>query len=167
MKLLLEHGAEVNVKEKCGGTPLHRAIPEGGLGVIQILLDCGANILENMSGLVALAIACEFGQLLRKGVKINTDNFNIDNINFRNEVRQPTWTRIREFLQIHLESPTKLAEIALESYDESVPEPFTIQKRPRCLFNESGIGSKLGMRHMGIGEPQSLFRPTILVSFRT
>ena len=78
------------MKDKCGGTPLHRSIPEGGLGVIQILLDCGANILENMSdGLVALAIACEFGQLpivrllLRKGVKINTDNFSIDNINIR------------------------------------------------------------------------------------
>lgn len=38
-KLLLENGAQVNVQDKFGNTPLHRAASQGHLDIIRLLLS--------------------------------------------------------------------------------------------------------------------------------
>ena len=43
MKLLLRHGAEVNARTEGGATALHRAAYQGHVGVVQTLLQAGAD----------------------------------------------------------------------------------------------------------------------------
>jgi hypothetical protein len=43
-KLLLEHGADVNAKDKYGGTPLHRAVLTEDADVVTLLLEHGADV---------------------------------------------------------------------------------------------------------------------------
>ncbi len=44
VKLLLEHGADVNIKDAHGYTALHLAVYSGNIEIIQLLLACGADI---------------------------------------------------------------------------------------------------------------------------
>jgi len=44
VELLLEAGANVNIKNKFGWTPLHLAAREGHIDIVQMLLEAGANI---------------------------------------------------------------------------------------------------------------------------
>jgi len=44
MKLLLEHGADVNARSKQGGTALMGAAMAGELSMVQALLDKGADL---------------------------------------------------------------------------------------------------------------------------
>jgi ankyrin repeat protein len=51
VRLLLEHGADVNVRQYIGLTPLHRASMDGALEVARVLLEHGANVqAEDNSG---------------------------------------------------------------------------------------------------------------------
>lgn len=43
VRLLLEHGAEVNVQDKYGHTPLHAAVLGAGTDTMQLLLEAGAD----------------------------------------------------------------------------------------------------------------------------
>jgi ankyrin repeat protein len=43
LKLLLSHGAEVNVRGPSGDTPLHHAIQHGVAEIVKGLLDAGAD----------------------------------------------------------------------------------------------------------------------------
>jgi ankyrin repeat protein len=42
VRLLLDHGADVNVRDNDSTTPLYCALQEGHLEVVQLLLGCGA-----------------------------------------------------------------------------------------------------------------------------
>jgi hypothetical protein len=44
VRLLLEHGADINVQSRSGRTPLHEASYEGALEVVRLLLEHGADV---------------------------------------------------------------------------------------------------------------------------
>ncbi len=50
LKLLIESGAEVNVKQQAGSTPLHAAAQYGNLDMLIILLESGAEVNVRMEG---------------------------------------------------------------------------------------------------------------------
>ena len=62
LRLLLEHGAEINVQNRVGRTPLHRASFNGALEVVRLLLEHGADVeAKNIVGGTALQEAAERG----------------------------------------------------------------------------------------------------------
>nr|KAF6488693.1 ankyrin repeat domain 31 [Molossus molossus] len=55
MKVLIESGADVNLKDNTGWTPLHKASTEGSNDIIVELLKAGANVnCENLDGILPL-----------------------------------------------------------------------------------------------------------------
>ncbi|KAJ5707538.1 hypothetical protein N7488_007339 [Penicillium malachiteum] len=78
VRLLLEHGANINLASRAGLTPFHIATKEGSLDVMALLLDQGADInhLAARFG-TPLHLAAEFGRLeateflLTHGASIN------------------------------------------------------------------------------------------------
>ena len=65
-EMLLDHGAEINAKDKNGMTPLHWAVAEEQMGCVQILLDRGAdaNMRHPESGLSPYEMAMKFNNPL-------------------------------------------------------------------------------------------------------
>jgi hypothetical protein len=62
LRLLLEHGADINVQNKGGGTPLSRASIYGALEVVRLLLGRGADVeAKGNNGKTALQKAGEKG----------------------------------------------------------------------------------------------------------
>ena len=62
LRLLLEHGAEINAQKKDGQSPLHRASRKGALEVVRLLLEHGADVeAKNNHGKTALQYAVERG----------------------------------------------------------------------------------------------------------
>jgi ankyrin repeat protein len=62
VRLLLEHGADVNVRVRGGLTPLHRASMDGALEVARVLLEHGANVqAEDKRGRTPLQVVLETG----------------------------------------------------------------------------------------------------------
>ena len=62
LRLLLEHGADINVQNHFGRTPLHRASFRGALEVVRLLLEHGADVeAKNKSDKTASQIADEEG----------------------------------------------------------------------------------------------------------
>ncbi len=60
--MLLEHGADPNVPEQCGFTPLHAAAQNGDVGIIRTLLLGGADLtLKSEDGKTAMDIAMDAG----------------------------------------------------------------------------------------------------------
>jgi hypothetical protein len=60
VRLLLEHGADINVQNQIGRTPLHRASMIGALGVVRLLLEHGADVeAKNNVGETALQEAAD------------------------------------------------------------------------------------------------------------
>ena len=60
VKLLLEHGAEVDAKNKYGESALHVAARSGNAEIVELLLTHGADLtLSNNANFTALDIACE------------------------------------------------------------------------------------------------------------
>jgi hypothetical protein len=58
LRLLLEHGADINMPNQIGWTPLHRASGDGSLEVVRLLLEHGANVdLKDNWGRTALEVA--------------------------------------------------------------------------------------------------------------
>ncbi len=50
LRLLIESGAQVNVKQQAGSTPLHAAAQYGNLDMLIILLESGAEVNVRMEG---------------------------------------------------------------------------------------------------------------------
>jgi len=76
LRLLLEHGADINVQHRDSRTPLHVASTEGALEVVRLLLEQGADIeAKDDGGKTPLQVATdlrrdEVVKLLREhGVK--------------------------------------------------------------------------------------------------
>jgi ankyrin repeat protein len=62
LRLLLEHGADINVRTKAGRTPLHRASYNGALEVVRLLLEHGSGVkVKDKFGETALQNAAEEG----------------------------------------------------------------------------------------------------------
>jgi ankyrin repeat protein len=62
VRLLLEHGVDVNVRAVRGSTALHRASANGTLEIVRMLLEHGANVeTENDLGETAHRLASAFG----------------------------------------------------------------------------------------------------------
>lgn len=62
MKLLIDHGANIDVRSKKGSTPLHVATKRRRMKAVKILLQEGANIdAKNDDGMTALDLAMENG----------------------------------------------------------------------------------------------------------
>lgn len=76
---LLTNGADVNLKDSNGGTPLMQAAFRGNLNIVRALLDRGSDVnAKNIVGYTALMYACEYGPypdvvelLLTKGANPN------------------------------------------------------------------------------------------------
>lgn len=74
VKLLLDHGADINTRPQDGETALHEAANSGYLYIVKLLLDRGADInTRDRSGRTALYLASKSGErdvtelLLKKG----------------------------------------------------------------------------------------------------
>jgi hypothetical protein len=62
VRLLLEHGADVNAQSQDGWSPLHRASSYGALEVVRLLLEHGADVeAKKDDGKTALQLAAEKG----------------------------------------------------------------------------------------------------------
>jgi ankyrin repeat protein len=74
VRLLLDHGADANVREQGGFTPLHAAAQNGDVEIVRALLMGGADLtIKSTSGKTAMDIAMEAGHekatvLLGEGV---------------------------------------------------------------------------------------------------
>ena len=80
--LLLRRGAGVNVLDRSGQRPLHRALEGGRTNTVQLLLDHGADVnLQNASGTTPLILASSEGELeisrllLQRGADVNFKNY--------------------------------------------------------------------------------------------
>ncbi len=63
VKLLLEHGADVNARQEKGATPLHGAAQSGEVDVAQLLLEYGAEVNAKLDdGRTPLAMTREEGR---------------------------------------------------------------------------------------------------------
>ena len=86
LKLLIEKGAEVNIRDKIvGKTPLHKAARYGRVDLCQILVDNGADVnARTTAGTTPLHWAAEEGYykvvqfLLENGANVNSKNVNGD-----------------------------------------------------------------------------------------
>jgi ankyrin repeat protein len=81
VKELVEHGADVDVKDKDGSSPLHWACAKGHLAVVNELLSRGANIeVEDIDGNTPLHLACAnchvavVNELLSRGANIEAQD---------------------------------------------------------------------------------------------
>ena len=64
VKLLLKLGANLNVRNKSGDTPLHIAVEEGRIEIVEILLEAGADIqVEDHENNTPLHLAAIRGSL--------------------------------------------------------------------------------------------------------
>jgi hypothetical protein len=62
VRLLLEHGADINVQNQDGETPLHEASTYGALEVVRLLLEHGADVeAKDNYGKTVLQVAAEYG----------------------------------------------------------------------------------------------------------
>lgn len=58
VKLLLEHGAEIDAQDRAGNTPLHNAVLKSQKNIVQMFLKWGADLeAQSRSGMTALHIA--------------------------------------------------------------------------------------------------------------
>ena len=63
LRVLLEHGADINVQDDDGWTPLHRASYDGALEVVRVLLEHGADVeVKGEDGMTALQEAADYGR---------------------------------------------------------------------------------------------------------
>jgi ankyrin repeat protein len=61
-RLLLEHGADINVQDNNGRTPLYVASLNGGLEVVRLLLELGADVkAKRNNGETAFQVAADRG----------------------------------------------------------------------------------------------------------
>ncbi|MGD8787012.1 MAG: ankyrin repeat domain-containing protein, partial [Phycisphaerales bacterium] len=78
VRSLLSEGADINARDRIGGTPLHTAVQNRNLELIELLLDEGADIdARNNSGQTPLHLAVNYSRqniaelLIEKGADIN------------------------------------------------------------------------------------------------
>jgi hypothetical protein len=63
LRLLLEHGADINVQNRIGWTALHWASYKGALEVVRLLLERGADVeAKDNDGQTALQVAARYGR---------------------------------------------------------------------------------------------------------
>ena len=81
VRILLDHGAEINLKIEKGFTPLHHAAVQGNVDTVELLLDRGAYIeADNDDGDCALLLAAQEDQievveiLIRHGARFTERN---------------------------------------------------------------------------------------------
>ena len=84
-ELLLDNGANINVKDKIGASPLHRAAQRGQVKLVKYLIDKGADIeAKNNSGSTPLNFAIDAGintkeimhLLIQNGAEVNSRDSN-------------------------------------------------------------------------------------------
>lgn len=88
LKLLIQHGADIETRDEEGATPLIRAAESGQTGIVRALLDHGANIgaTDKYGNTALIAAACQCAVidmpetlpsmklLLKKGADVNAKN---------------------------------------------------------------------------------------------
>lgn len=77
VELLLKEGADINVRNYCGRTPLHLAAFNGHVSTAEHLIRKGANInAKEYLGLTPLFMAAGTGNVKRKRSRLNDRNYN-------------------------------------------------------------------------------------------
>jgi hypothetical protein len=67
VRFLLEHGADPNVQDKDGGTPLHFAVEGCHVDVARLLLDYGADpTIRDNKGRTPLDIGSDCGEFIEE-----------------------------------------------------------------------------------------------------
>jgi ankyrin repeat protein len=61
-RFLIEHGADVNCRDKRGWTPLHTAARNGHLDIVRMLLDHGLDV-QVQNGYIRKNLNCEIYQI--------------------------------------------------------------------------------------------------------
>ena len=165
VRTLLNDGADPNVHDKHGNTPLHNAAVAGSVDKAQLLFECGANLeAHNRFGRTPLHSACDIGWpevvkiLVRLGANVHAKDGPLLDGETPFQVAQAAgWPEVQAALQANERRRVKQSGggTALFSCDFRGPEPPPFSPRTMNKDSSWGVNSKHGIW----GSPPDLSKP--------
>ena len=109
VKLLIEHGADLNVRQEDGGTPLHIAVTLGRAEIAELLIKEGADVAAKNRG----------GQVPASGLHIPWGmlKFMIGMFDIKLEQKEVEIGRVKIAKMLNVKSPSKLRRAANDVWD--------------------------------------------------